>query len=164
MKYTNTEIVFREVPDKITLAINISGCPNHCPECHSKWLWEDNGTLLDEKELIRLVERNKGINCVAFMGGDAEPEEIVRLGGFLFDMYPSIQQCWYSGRNPEELESLAEAGYLDFLDYIKLGPFKKEYGPLDNKNTNQRMYEISSENSGKKIHFIYKDITHKFWK
>lgn len=164
MKYINAEIVFREVPDKITLAINISGCPNHCLECHSKWLWEDKGILLDKKELKRLVESNNGINCIAFMGGDADPEGIKCLSGFLFDMYPSLQQCWYSGRNTDELENLSEAGYLDFLDYIKLGPYIAECGPLDNPNTNQRMYGISSTNDGKTIKLHFNDMTNKFWK
>ena len=38
MKYIDTKIVFSEVPDEITLAINISGCPIHCADCHSKYL------------------------------------------------------------------------------------------------------------------------------
>ena len=164
MKYINAEVVFREVPGKITLAINISGCPNRCPGCHSPWLWEGKGTLLDEKELLSLVERHKGINCVAYMGGDAEPEEIERLSGFLFDMYPSLQQCWYSGRDTEELKSLEEAGHLDFLDYIKLGPYIAARGPLDNPNTNQRMYSISSSNDGKTVKLLFEDITKQFWK
>ena len=34
LKYVNTGIVFQEIPDEVTLAINISGCPCHCPGCH----------------------------------------------------------------------------------------------------------------------------------
>ena len=46
IKYVNTEVVFQEIPDETTLAINISGCPCHCPGCHSSYLWEDVGTPL----------------------------------------------------------------------------------------------------------------------
>ena len=47
MKYTTTEIVMREFPDEITLAINISGCPNLCEGCHSPELRRDIGQPLD---------------------------------------------------------------------------------------------------------------------
>ena len=36
LKYANFDIVFQEVPEEVTLAINISNCPNQCPGCHSK--------------------------------------------------------------------------------------------------------------------------------
>ena len=41
MKYVSTEVVFVEIPNEITLAINISGCKIRCPDCHSKYLWDD---------------------------------------------------------------------------------------------------------------------------
>ena len=47
LKYVNTGIVFQEIPDEVTLAINISNCPCHCPGCHSHYLWEDIGLPLD---------------------------------------------------------------------------------------------------------------------
>ena len=47
LKYVNTDIVFQEIPDEVTLAINISNCPCHCPGCHSHYLWEDIGLPLD---------------------------------------------------------------------------------------------------------------------
>ena len=43
VKYVNTEVVFEEIPDEITLAINVSNCPNQCPGCHSPYLREDIG-------------------------------------------------------------------------------------------------------------------------
>ena len=67
LKYTIAEVVFREIPDEITLAINISGCPIHCPDCHSKDLWKDKGKDLSQRALERLINENPGITCVAFM-------------------------------------------------------------------------------------------------
>ena len=50
LKYTNTDIVFQEIPDEVTLAVNLSGCPCHCPGCHSQYLWGDEGEpLTDER-------------------------------------------------------------------------------------------------------------------
>ena len=46
LKYVNSSVVFQEIPDEVTLAINISNCPCHCPGCHSKYLWEDIGLPL----------------------------------------------------------------------------------------------------------------------
>ena len=46
LKYVNTGVVFQEIPDEVTLAINISNCPCRCPGCHSHYLWEDIGTLM----------------------------------------------------------------------------------------------------------------------
>ena len=54
---------------------------------------------------------------------------------------------------------------LDYFDYIKVGPYKKECGPLDNPNTNQRLYKINkvTEEDGQD-NVILEDITSKFWK
>ena len=76
MKYVDTKVVFSEIPDEITLAINISGCPVKCSGCHSKYLWEDVGEPLNSDSLHHLIENHKGITCVAFMGGDSSPYKI----------------------------------------------------------------------------------------
>lgn len=34
---------------------------------------------------------------------------------------------------------------LTSLDYLKLGPFLQEYGPLDKQSTNQRFYKIENK-------------------
>ena len=31
---------------------------------------------------------------------------------------------------------------LDYLDYLKIGPYKKELGGLDSPNTNQKFYVV----------------------
>lgn len=43
LKYVDARVVFQEIPDEITLAINISNCPCHCKGCHSQYLAEDIG-------------------------------------------------------------------------------------------------------------------------
>ena len=55
LKYTNTQVVFREIPNEVTLAINISNCPIHCPDCHSKELWKNTGKDLSQRALERLI-------------------------------------------------------------------------------------------------------------
>lgn len=164
LKYTTIEVVFREIPDETTLAINISGCPIHCPDCHSKDLWKDTGKDLSQRALNRLVGENPGITCVAFMGGDLDPDHIGMLALFIKTNYPDLKTAWYSGAEkvPPKYK------YLMYFDYLKLGPYIKEKGPLDNSNTNQRLYEVKERKEytvngktvkGRKL----LDITHKFW-
>ena len=162
MKYTEANIVFREVPDETTLAINISGCPVRCPSCHSKWLWNDVGSVLDEDTLLHLIEANKGITCVSLMGGDAEPDRVAVLLMAVRRKYGSrIKTCWYSGRDLET--ALRYVGPFA-LDYLKVGPYIDECGPLDNPNTNQRMYRIVNKvGSFGTMNTHYEDITYKFW-
>jgi anaerobic ribonucleoside-triphosphate reductase activating protein len=79
LKYTDYKVVFREIPDMVTLAINISNCPNNCSGCHSPYLRKDIGTELTEEELDRLIKENDGINCVCFMGEGRGIERLTHL-------------------------------------------------------------------------------------
>lgn len=159
MKYTETKVTFSEIPDEITLCINISNCPCHCKGCHSSYLAEDIGKVLMVGSLRNLINRNEGITCISFMGGDADSSRINALAQWVKNNY-TIKVAWYSGR-----QELAEDINLKWFDYIKLGPYIEELGPLNHKTTNQRMYRIVLDHyddgtSGYEL----EDITHKFWK
>lgn len=136
-------MVFREVPDEITLAINISGCPVKCPGCHSSYLVQDIGEILDFESLERLLDANPGISCVSFMGGDADPAYIRDLAIFAKKHLPGIKTSWYSGRDLEHARPV-----LDALDFVKVGPFIDEFGPLDWETTNQRFYAVVHNEKG----------------
>ena len=138
LKYVDTKIVFQEIPDEITLAINISGCPCNCRGCHSSYLAEDIGEPLDLQHLTNLIDSNKGITCVCIMGGDANPSEVDDIAQDIKEYYPELKVGWYSGR--QELSKDIELGNFD---YIKLGPYKEELGPLSSKTTNQRFYKVN---------------------
>ena len=147
LKYANFDVVFQEVPDEVTLAINITNCPNQCPGCHSKYLWENNGKALDTNELNRLVDQYKsGITCVCFMGGDAEPEAVAQLAYQVKKDNKDIKVAWYSGKN-----ELPENVSTDHFDYIKLGRYMAELGPLDSATTNQRMMKRLADGRVKDI-------------
>lgn len=156
MRYVDVKVVFAEIPDEITLAINISGCPIRCPDCHSKYLWEDVGEPLGRASLYNLIEKNKGISCIAFMGGDANVPYLQTLIYWVRTRYPELKIAWYSGR-----EGPLKRSELRHLDYIKMGPYIKERGPLNDKNTNQRLYRIYHFFDGR---LKVKDITERFWK
>lgn len=151
LKYVDAKVVFAEVPDEVTLAINISNCPCQCKGCHSSYLAQDIGTELTFNEVRKLIKKNSGISCIALMGGDAEPDKVNTLASFITNHYNSIKVAWYSGR-----QELSDSIDLFNFDYIKLGPYKEEFGPLNSRTTNQRFYKVS----GREL----VDITSKFWK
>ena len=161
LKYVNTMVTFSEVPDEISLCIEISNCPCHCKNCHSPYLAEDigkpliykdthnNRTVINCNPLSELIEANNGITCVCLMGGDSNPEYINILGRTI--KCHKLKSAWYSGK-----QELSKDINLEFFDFIKLGPYIEELGPLNSKTTNQRFYKIENN---KLI-----DITYKFQK
>lgn len=159
VKYYNAMVVFEEIPDEITLAINITNCPCHCKGCHSEFLWEDKGISLTTEELDKLIEKNDGITTVCFMGGDAEPEVINVLAEYVHEI-KHLKVGWYSGR-----DSYYKNINFNHFDYIKLGHYDEDLGGLNKKTTNQHLYKLTHtklDDGVKKIDF--EDITSKFWK
>ena len=148
LKYVNTMVTFSEVPDEISLCIEISNCPCHCKNCHSSYLAEDIGEGLTLDKIYKLIDNNEGITCVCFMGGDSSPKEIDMFARCIKDLY-DIKVAWYSGK-----QELSKDINLKWFDFIKLGPYIEELGPLNSKTTNQRFYKVSNN---KLI-----DITYKF--
>jgi anaerobic ribonucleoside-triphosphate reductase activating protein len=150
LKCYSYDIVCQEIPDEITLAVNISCCPNRCPGCHSPWLWEDEGEPMTDDMICTLIGRySSAMTCFCFMGGDSEPEEIERISGLIKEKFPHIKTAWYSGRVE------IPAGFdLGILDFIKLGPYIAELGGLKSPKTNQVLYKISQDLSMIKIRMV----------
>lgn len=156
MKYYNYDVVFQEIPDETTLAINISGCPCHCPGCHSPFLWEDVGTELSIDEYERILHMvASDITCVCFMGGDANPAYINHLAQYTQEHYPCLKVGWYTGR-----DTISDEIDQKNFNYIKVGSYIQELGGLASYRTNQRMFEIHRlKGVNRKV-----DITKKFQK
>jgi len=160
MKYIkeDTTVVFSEIPDEISLCINISNCPCHCPGCHSSYLAQDIGEELNESVIDDLISSNNGISCICFMGGDAEPALIDQFAKYVKEKYPNLKTAWYSGR-----EELSDKVDIVHFDYIKVGPYIEEKGPLNVKSTNQRLYKFDHTPNIHPSQYM-KDITYRFWK
>ncbi|GJG65086.1 hypothetical protein PRLR6025_28890 [Prevotella lacticifex] len=154
LKYVNTDIVFQEVPDETTLAINLSLCPCHCPGCHSQYLWTDTGQPLTVEALDMLIASDgaNAITCVSFMGGDNDPSAVDRLALYVHTRYPNLKTAWYTGRTVVS----PDVDRQNF-DYIKVGPYIRHLGPLKSPSTNQRMFRRRPDGS-------FEDITARFWK
>lgn len=145
LKYYNHDIVFQEYPDEVTLAINLTLCPNRCEGCHSAFLRSDIGEELTPARLCSLIDSYEGsVTCVGIQGGDNDPEAVLALGRHVKAHYEGrIRVGWYSGRGWKPAPDVLAAS----IDYIKLGPYIPKYGPLSSPTTNQRFYRVQADGS-----------------
>lgn len=150
LKYYDVALVFQEVPDEITIAINITGCPHHCCECHSPHLAEDCGVELTPDELSSIFNKFISYTCVCFMGGDNDHNAIVELCKYIKKNIPGLKCAMYSG------DDEIDPNLCTILDYYKVGHYDKQLGGLNSAITNQRFYKILNGN--------LIDITNKFFK
>lgn len=148
LKYKGYAIVFQEIPNEITLALNICGCPHKCEGCHSQYLWDNDGIVVEE-DLEKLLDKYKNyITCVCFMGGDQEINNLFELKKIVSKY--NLKTAIYSGS--DDIKILNALKDMNF-DYIKIGSYKKELGGLDKETTNQRMFKFDK---------VYVDITKTF--
>lgn len=135
-----------EIPHKVTLALEISNCQGNCIGCHSPFLREDIGEELTPEVIDRLIADNFGVNCVLLLGEGKDPEALREMARQIRQRHPDVETALYSGRVAVEDE------LFDLFDFVKVGPYIKEFGPLNNPGTNQRLYHHRE------------DITSIFWK
>ncbi len=146
-----TSVVIEEIPDMVTLAVEISNCKGNCIGCHSPFLKNDIGEELTEEAIDRLFEENFGVNCFLFLGEGRDLARIIELAGYV-KRSKGVAVALYSGRTEVEDEVFRA------FDYVKVGPYIAEAGPLNVPTTNQRLYKISHNP------FSAEDITSRFWR
>ena len=149
IKFKDSYIVFEEIPDRVSLAVNITNCQNNCIGCHSHELSINNEEELTEGIIDKLIKENYGIDCFLFMGEGKDRGRLLELAKYIKHNY-NLKVAIYSGRNN------VESDFYEVFDYIKIGEYKEEFGTLNKETTNQRLYEIGADG--------IKDITYKFWK
>ncbi len=137
LRYADYDIVFQEVPDETTLALNLSGCPHRCKGCHSPQLWEEIGEELTPAALDGLLAVYPYVTCVGLMGGDADLEGVLQMAHYIRSK--GLRVAWYTG-----LSLLPDGWNIGAFDFIKVGPYIEALGGLKSKRTNQRFYEVSN--------------------
>lgn len=149
LKYVNYDVVFQEIPDEVTLAINISGCQNKCPGCHSPELQTDIGEPLTEEVILNLLDKyGDSITCVCFMGGDHDEVGLYYLACLIKSKNKKVA-VYTGGYTIHSLE------LTNILNYVKLGKYSERHGPLTSPSTNQRLYRREGK--------YWEDITYRFW-
>ncbi len=142
LKYTDYDIVFQEIPNEVTLAINLSNCPNGFKGCHSPQLMQYIGEYIDENVILGLLDKyGTSITCICFMGGDASPYEVEYLAAFIKNTtQEKIKTAWYSGK-----EKLVDNCNLNNFNFIKLGAYKEHLGGFEIDVTDLKIYQLSDE-------------------
>ena len=139
-RYSHEQVVWLEVPNEVSLAYQISGCPLRCKGCHSADTWKLGvGQELSSEYLDSRLKQYQGlITCVLFLGGEWQVDELiarlvqVKQGG--------LKTCLYTGFEQEELAE----DIIPHLDYLKTGRWIAELGGLDSPTTNQRFIQLST--------------------
>lgn len=153
LKYYNYDIVFQEIPDEVSLAINITQCPNCCVGCHSPHLQSDCGEILSVEALVDILDKYAAfVTCVCIMGGDASPKDVAEIAGLVRRYRSDLKVGWYSGR-----PNLPQQFPIERFDYVKLGAYIESCGSLRSRTTNQRLYKVCEGGE-------LRDITERFWK
>ena len=152
MKSASEAICLQEIPNEVSLSLAISNCPCHCEGCHSQYLWEDTGRDAFEVLHQQLEQYGDLITCVLFLGGDDRKQkaDLIRCLEYVRLYFPKLKTALYSGFESVPLD------ILKLLDYVKIGPYRKDLGGLNSPTTNQKLYRIDN---GELI-----DITSMFWK
>ena len=141
-----TDVVLEEIPHRVSLAVEISNCRGNCIGCHSPFLKKDLGDELTAEAVEKLLKTNFGVNCFLFLGEGNDPEALKAIAYYLRSSHPELELALYSGRESVEDE------LFEIFDFVKVGPYIKEFGPLNEKPTNQRLY------------YHRADITSSFWR
>ena len=150
LKYLKVQEIFEEIPGEITLGVSISGCTIHCKGCNQRELWEDKGTVLGMTEFQWLLNQHEGITCVCLLGGEHDIDTLIEL--FMY-AHQRVKTAWYCGLDMIPKDKI---GILQYLDFLKLGRFDIEYGPLNDPNTNQKFYKVKNG--------VLNECTSLFWK
>ena len=150
-----TSVVLEEIPDMVSLAVEISNCQGNCIGCHSPFLRDNVGQELTPEEADHAIDDNYGVNCFLFLGEGNDRAALISLVRHIRKSHPGMKVALYSGRTAVEDE------FFDLFDYVKVGPYIAKYGPLNKDTTNQRLYKITHRPDGVSER---EDITSRFWK
>lgn len=157
MRYSGFQVCTTEIPDEISLGISCLGCNVHCTGCHSQETWDiysiGKGKQLKVQDICDALDKQKYITCVLFFGGEWAVD-FLKIVKELKDKKPDIKIALYTGRI---LEDFKNKEIINYLDYIKVGPYNKVKGNLRSKTTNQKLYKLENGR-------IAKNITHMFWR
>jgi len=138
LKYSYPQEVLQEIPGELSLALSISGCKLNCKGCHSAETWDKNfGEDLNVEHLLTLLKKYKHSTCVLFYGGEWDQPELLKMLKYL--KIKGLKTALYTG---EEIDYFNDE-FIEYLDFIKVGPYIKELGGMGSLNTNQRLYKTN---------------------
>lgn len=144
------DILFQEVPNEISLAFYVCGCPLQCKGCHSPELWtESTGQPLTTQLYLNLLDQYQGyVSCVLFMGGEWHIDQLCIF--LKIAAGRKYKTALYTGleKVPQKLEQN--------LDFVKLGPWRQDLGGLNSKTTNQLFLDLKNKQT---LNYLFQNTT-----
>lgn len=135
LRVDTPEITLRDIPDEVTLAFPVLGCPHGCKGCHWQEYNKKQGESFTTEYLTKWVDYYKGVTCVLFYGGDWDKE----LKTLIHSLQKyDIKIAVYSGKNTIDTD------LYSMVDYYKVGAYNEVLGGLNNTNTNQKLIETTT--------------------
>lgn len=136
MNYLTKQIVFREIPNEISLSYLITGCPLRCSGCHSADSWNPAaGGRLTMEHFLRDLKTYEGwITCVLFLGGEWYPKELQERLQMAQNL--GLKTALYTGLDQIDSSIVAH------LNFLKTGPYQKDRGGLDQARSNQKLVNV----------------------
>jgi anaerobic ribonucleoside-triphosphate reductase activating protein len=157
LNYLYSQVFTKEIPDELSLGFVMTGCNVHCPDCHSKHIWDINceglGKPMTIEVLDKTIQQQSWVSCILFFGGEWNAPYLNFLFNYLRKNY-DYKLALYSGR---DFDFLKKSIVLEQINYVKVGPYISNLGGLDYPSTNQHLYTL-------KDGAIDEDITHYFWR
>ena len=157
MNFLYEGIAVLEVPNEISIAFTLLGCPHQCKNCHSKDYWQSSlmtrNTTLGihfSAENVKNILNNRAFKdhehatCLLFLGGDWEMSfflDTIKVLRHTYHTSSAIKQynfAWYTSLHLTDLQVYPEL--FDYFDFIKTGPYIEDKGPLNKKGTNQQFW------------------------
>ena len=140
MRYSSKQIVFQEIPNEISIAFHITGCPLRCLGCHSSIQRNSElGNDLNEDIFRAEIEKNIDyVSCVLFLGGEWDESQLCKLLDISKAKY--LNTALYTGLEFDEVSSEIK----NRLTYLKYGPFVSSLGPLSSSSTNQKLINLKT--------------------
>jgi len=131
-------VIFQECPGEVALCFSVYGCPLRCSGCHSEDLWNPNGgNALSVDVFIHYLKQYQGlITAVVFFGGEWQPLALQKL--LMIAQQQNLKTCLYTGLNH------VSRHLRPYLDFAKVGPWRKEQGGLSDPDTNQQFYQLKN--------------------
>lgn len=135
----------------IRACIWVQGCPIHCSECSTPWMWpSDGGIEIDVDEIISQILKLTNIEGITFSGGEPflQAKQLAKIGHIL-KKERNFSVITYSGYYLDQIKNAKNKDYDDLLsvtDILIDGPYMKELPtsmPLIG-SSNQNMHFLTS--------------------
>ena len=116
MHYGNIKLNDIANGEGIRVSLFVSGCTNHCKECFNPETWNfEQGTLIDNDEIIEKLKKNPLLDGVTLSGGDPmfQAKACAVLARKVHELGMNV---WaYTGFTYEELLKKGNKDILEFL-------------------------------------------------